>query len=162
MKAFGVDRADTLAQVLAPEDVHLDLAPRDKAEALMLLADLAGRRLGLDPAPILGRLAQREDLGSSGIGVGVALPHAVIDDLRAPLALFAILRAPVDFAAMDRVPVDVVFLLLSPPGQPGAHLRIMSAVARCCREAEGLARLRGATIPAEARDYLLHGAEDRA
>ena len=124
------------------------------------LANLAGQRLGLDPAAIIAALNEREQLGSTGFGQGVAIPHAKIDGLSQIYALFARLGELVDYKAIDGRPVDLVFLLLSPPGAGAEHLKALAAISRVTRDAATLERLRGA----RSRDALaavLMGADER-
>ena len=131
-----------------------------KKALLQQLANLAGQRLGLDPAAIIAALNEREQLGSTGFGQGVAIPHAKIDGLSQIYALFARLGEPVDYKAIDGRPVDLVFLLLSPPGAGAEHLKALAAISRVTRDAATLERLRGA----RSRDALaavLMGADER-
>lgn len=152
---------DILAAVLSPEDVLLNAGSSTKDEIMDELAGHAARRLERPRSEILDALRRRENLGTTGIGGGVALPHASLTDLSEPFATFALLAAPVDFGSADGLPVDVVFLLLTPPGRPGEHLKILSAVARRCRDQAALDCLRKVQTKAAARDCLLaQGQED--
>ena len=132
----------------------------NKRALLQQLANLAGQRLGLDPAAILSSLAERERLGSTGFGQGVAIPHGKIDGLPQIYGLFVRLGEPVDYKALDRVPVDLVFLLLSPPEAGAEHLKALAAISRVTRHAPTLEKMRGA----RSRDALaavLMGADER-
>ena len=131
-----------------------------KRSLLQQLANLAGQRLGLDSAAILSSLAERERLGSTGFGQGVAIPHGKIDGLTRIYGLFVRLGEPVDFKALDKVPVDLVFLLLSPPQAGAEHLKALAAISRVTRYAPILEKMRGA----RSRDALaavLMGADER-
>jgi nitrogen PTS system EIIA component len=131
-----------------------------KRSLLQQLANLAGQRLGLDSAAILSSLAERERLGSTGFGQGVAIPHGKIDGLTRIYGLFVRLGEPVDFKALDKVPVDLVFLLLSPPQAGAEHLKALAAISRVTRHAPILEKMRGA----RSRDALaavLMGADER-
>jgi PTS system nitrogen regulatory IIA component len=124
------------------------------------LAELAGQRVGAPPAAVLAGLNEREQLGSTGFGQGVAIPHAKIDGLDDIYALFARLGEPVDYKAIDGRPVDLVFVLLSPPDAGAEHLKALAAISRVTRDAATLERLRGA----RSRDALaavLMGADER-
>jgi len=132
----------------------------NKRSLLQQLANLAGQRLNLDSAPILSSLAERERLGSTGFGQGVAIPHGKIDGLTRIYGLFVRLGEPVDFKALDKVPVDLVFLLLSPPEAGAEHLKALAAISRVTRHAPVLEKMRGA----RSRDALaavLMGADER-
>ncbi|MEO8546879.1 MAG: PTS sugar transporter subunit IIA [Sphingomicrobium sp.] len=132
----------------------------NKRSLLQQLANLAGQRLGLDSAAILSSLAERERLGSTGFGQGVAIPHGKIEGLSRIYGLFVRLGEPVDFKALDRAPVDLVFLLLSPPEAGAEHLKALAAISRVTRHALTLEKMRGA----RSRDALaavLMGADER-
>ena len=149
-----------LADFLDCDAIKTSLPGGNKRSLVQQLANLAGQRLGLDPAAIIAALNEREQLGSTGFGQGVAIPHAKIDDLSQIYALFARLGEPVDYKAIDGRPVDLVFLLLSPPGAGAEHLKALAAISRVTRDAATLERLRGA----RSRDALaavLMGADER-
>jgi len=132
----------------------------NKRSLLQQLANLAGQRLNLDPAAILSSLAERERLGSTGFGQGVALPHGKIEGLTRIYGLFVRLGEPIDFKALDKAPVDLVFLLLSPPEAGAEHLKALAAISRVTRHALTLEKMRGA----RSRDALaavLMGADER-
>ena len=131
-----------------------------KRSLLQQLANLAGQRLDLDSAAILASLSERERLGSTGFGQGVAIPHGRIDGLNRIYGLFVRLAEPVDFKALDRDPVDLVFLLLSPPEAGAEHLKALAAISRVTRNARTLEQMRGA----RSRDALaavLMGTDER-
>jgi PTS system nitrogen regulatory IIA component len=149
-----------LADFLDCDAIKTSLPGGNKRSLVQQLANLAGQRLGLDPAAIVAGLNEREQLGSTGFGQGVAIPHAKIDGLPEIYALFARLGEPVDYKAIDGRPVDLVFLLLSPPGAGAEHLKALAAISRVTRDAATLERLRGA----RSRDALaavLMGADER-
>lgn len=131
-----------------------------KRSLLQQLANLAAQRLDLDSAGILASLSERERLGSTGFGQGVAIPHGRIDGLNRIYGLFVRLAEPVDFKALDRDPVDLVFLLLSPPEAGAEHLKALAAISRVTRNARTLEQMRGA----RSRDALaavLMGTDER-
>ncbi|MFB9950249.1 PTS sugar transporter subunit IIA [Rhizobium puerariae] len=127
-----------LRDCLPPENIVLDLAPPSKAMLIRQLSTLAAERLSLDANGIARALTNRENLGSTGIGAGIAIPHAGVKEIDRHFCLFARLADPVDFEAVDDEPVDLVFLLLNSQGQPD-HLNILSCIARRVRE-ESIAR----------------------
>ncbi|NIJ34595.1 PTS sugar transporter subunit IIA [Sphingomonas oligoaromativorans] len=135
---------DDFSDILPPEAVFHDLAAASKKALFQTLANLAAERLGLDARQVGERLAERERLGSTGFGGGVAIPHGKIDDLGHVVALFAKLPQPIEFAAIDGMPVDLVFLLLSPPDAGVDHLKALARVSRRLRDRAFVAKLRGA------------------
>jgi PTS system nitrogen regulatory IIA component len=115
-----------------------------KRSLLQQLAHLAGQRLNVDSAEILASITEREQLGSTGFGQGVAIPHGKIDGLNRIYCQFARLAEPVDFKAIDDRPVDLVFLLLSPINAGAEHLKALAAISRVTRNAATLEKMRGA------------------
>jgi PTS system nitrogen regulatory IIA component len=132
----------------------------NKRSLLQQLANLAAHRLGLDAAQVTAALAEREQLGSTGFGQGVAIPHGKIEGLTRIYCLFARLAEPVEYKAIDGRPVDLVFLLLSPPDAGAEHLKALAAISRVTRHVPTLEQMRGA----RSRDALvavLMGADER-
>lgn len=122
-----------------------------------LLAELAAKAAGLfklDERRLFDRLLERERLGSTGIGGGIAIPHGRLTTVGKPLGLFARLVNPVDFDAIDERPVDVVFLLVTPEGAGADHLKALARVSRLLRDRNLVDKLR-ATETAEALYALL-------
>ena len=116
------------------------------------MQELAARTaagLGLPADQVASYLLKREDLGSTGIGRGVAIPHARLPDLQRPHGLLAKLKQPVDFDAIDGQAVDLVFVLLLPAAAEHEALGALALVARTLRSADNLARLRGAKNASE-------------
>jgi PTS system nitrogen regulatory IIA component len=108
------------------------------------LANLAAQRLGVETALILSSVNEREQLGSTGFGQGVAIPHGKIEGLSRIYGLFARLGEAVDYKAIDGRPVDLVFLLLSPLDAGAEHLKALAAISRVTRNAATLEKMRGA------------------
>lgn len=106
----------------------------DKPSILAALSRLFAAGWELDPAAVLEQLEERERLGSTGFGRGVAIPHARIAGLRRPVAALLKLRQPADFAASDGLPVDLVFGLLSPENSGATHLHALAAISRLARD----------------------------
>lgn len=129
---------------LKEEDVAIDFRAADKSSLLKALAARAGATLQLPPEAIANALEQRDDLGSTGIGSGVCIPHARFRDLKAPFGMFARLRHPIAYDAIDGEPVDLAFLLLLPASSQLDQLNALAAVARKLRVPETLQRLREA------------------
>jgi nitrogen PTS system EIIA component len=149
-----------LSEVLDFDAIKTSLPGGNKRSLLQQLANLAGQRLALDSAAILASLTEREQLGSTGFGQGVAIPHGKVEGLNRIYCLFARLAEPVDFKAIDGKPVDLVFLLLSPPDAGAEHLKALAAISRVTRHMPTLEKMRGA----RSRDALaavLMGADER-
>ena len=122
-----------------------------------LLAELASRASGLfnvDERKLFDRLLERERLGSTGIGGGIAIPHGRLASMVKPLGLFARMANPVDFDAIDERPVDIAFLLVTPEGAGADHLKALARVSRLLRDRSLVEKLR-ATDNAEALYALL-------
>ncbi|MES2120059.1 MAG: PTS sugar transporter subunit IIA [Pseudomonadota bacterium] len=149
-----------LSDFLDFDSIKTSLPGGNKRSLLQQLANLAGQRLKLDSAAILASLAEREQLGSTGFGHGVAIPHGKIEGLPRIYGLFARLGEAVDYKAIDGRPVDLVFLLLSPPNAGAEHLKALAAVSRVTRDAALLERLRGARSR-DALAVVLLGADER-
>ena len=149
-----------LSDFLDPESIRTNVAASNKRALLHQLSVFAGQGLGLDPAAILSVVAERERLGSTGFGNGVAIPHGKIAGLDRMRGFVMQLAKPVDYQAIDGNPVDLAFLLLSPPGSGAEHLKALAVISRTIRDRLMLDKLRGA----RSRDALaavLLGAEER-
>lgn len=133
-----------LSDLLRPEAVVTDLAVTSKKALFLGLAGVIAPQLELDQRLIADRVLDRERLGSTGFGHGVAIPHARIEGLRQITGGFARLAQPVEYQAVDELPVDLVFLLLSPPDAGAEHLKALARISRALRDARLLAKLRGA------------------
>ncbi|WP_288115339.1 PTS sugar transporter subunit IIA [Novosphingobium sp.] len=128
-----------------------------------ILADLAAcfaAVYGLDVATVMDGIEEREKLGSTGFGRGVAIPHARVDGLERPVAAFFRLESPVEFASADGMPVDCVFGLLSPTQAGATHLQALAAISRMMRDERMHERLVSAPY-AEALFGLLVNVIDR-
>ena len=149
-----------LTEFLDFDAIKPALSAGNKRSLLQQLANLAAGRLDVDAAAILDSISEREKLGSTGFGQGVAIPHGKIDGLTQIYCLFARLAEPVRYNAIDGAPVDLVFLLLSPPDAGAEHLKALAAVSRVVRHVPALEQMRGA----RSRDALaavLLGADER-
>jgi PTS system nitrogen regulatory IIA component len=143
-----------IGDVIGPDQVVVGLRVGDKTQVLQELASRAGGALDIDRRIILDALQARENLGSTGLGKGFALPHARLDAVAQPFALFARLARPIDFAAIDGKPVDLVILLLTPSNGGNQHLATLAALSRPLRNDGLVQRLRRAANAAEAYDLL--------
>jgi PTS system nitrogen regulatory IIA component len=133
-----------ISTFLAPENALVDVEASDKARLLTELSARAARSLSLEHEQVSQEILRREELGSTGVGGGAAIPHARIPGLAFPFGILARLRKPIDFDAIDGKRVDVVFLLLLPASSTGYHLKVLAAVARALRNEPVLSALRHA------------------
>jgi PTS system nitrogen regulatory IIA component len=129
---------------LSPADVLMDISAPDKARLLQKLAAWASSALDLPADRIFRELSAREELGSTGTGSKIAIPHARIEGVKKPFGILARLKRPIDFAAIDDQPVDLVFLLLLPTAPAGEQLNALASVARRLRNPQILDSLRNA------------------
>jgi nitrogen PTS system EIIA component len=134
---------------LSLNDVMIDVTLANKQKLLIDLANKAGSRLRLPPDTILTELSKREELGSTGVGNGVAIPHARFSQVDKPFGMLLRLRQPIEFEALDGKPIDIVFLLLLPEGAKGEQLSALACVARKFRNPAVTAALRKAPNPTE-------------
>jgi PTS system nitrogen regulatory IIA component len=116
----------------------------NKRHALALVAELAARNFGLDAPVVLDALSEREQAGSTGVGYGVAVPHARLDGLTRMRGVFVRLDQPVDFGSVDDQPVDLLFALFAPPNASTEHLRALARVSRLLRQGDLREQLRQA------------------
>ena len=149
-----------LSDFLDFEAIKPSLPGGSKKALLQQLANLAGQRLQLDSAAILASLSEREQLGSTGFGQGVAIPHGKIEGLKRIYCLFARVAEPLDYKAIDGRKVDLVFLLLSPPDAGAEHLKALAAISRVTRHGATLEKMRGARSR-DALTAVLMGADER-
>lgn len=131
-----------VTDLIAPNTVVGTLKPRSKKHLLQELADRAARDTGRSARDIFDVLLQRERLGSTGIGQGVAIPHGKLPGLDRIHGIFARLPKPIDFEAVDDEAVDIVFLLLAPEGAGADHLKALARVSRLLRDPGTIQKLR--------------------
>jgi len=138
-----------ISDLLSPKDVLVEVRTSNKRQLLQEFAARAADSLGLHIDQVAPYLIKREDLGSTGIGRGVAIPHARLPDLQRPYGLLAKLRHPIEFEAIDGQAVDIVFVLLLPAAVESGQLEALALAARVLRPPENLVRLRNAKNPSE-------------
>jgi PTS system nitrogen regulatory IIA component len=149
-----------LSEFLDFDAITTKLSAGNKRSLLVQLSNLAAQRLSVEAAQIQASVVEREQLGSTGFGQGVAIPHGKIESLGRIYGLFARLAEPIDYKAIDGRPVDLVFLLLSPADAGADHLKALAAISRVTRDVPALEKVRGA----RSRDALaavLMGADER-
>ncbi len=143
-----------IKEFLSPTDALVDVRASDKARLLQELARRAAATLNLAAERISAEILKREELGSTGTGGGVAIPHARIQGLNKSFGILARLNKPMDFEAIDSQPVDLVFLLLLPANPVGEQLKALASVARKFRDPKSLRDLRSASGTSELYDAM--------
>jgi PTS system nitrogen regulatory IIA component len=146
-----------IKEFLSPDRALIDVRASDKAGLLRDLSGRAAGALGVAADRIACELLKREELGSTGTGGGVAVPHARMAEVTRPFGILARLKNPIDFDAIDSQHVDVVFLLLLPIAPAGDQLQALASVARKLRAAISLQRLRRAVDAAELYLAIVQG-----
>ena len=134
-------------EIIDPASVIASLKPSSKKQLLQELAEAGADRTGIECHAIFESLLEREKLGSTGVGNGVAIPHAKLPGMDRMVGVFAHLNKPVAFEAVDDQPVDIVFMLLAPEGSGADHLKALSRVARILRNQSTLASIRNSSDP---------------
>jgi PTS system nitrogen regulatory IIA component len=133
-----------LSELITPERIVVPLRATSKKQVLQDLSAHAADETGLDARVIFDTLNERERLGTTGVGLGIAIPHGKVDNLDKLCGVFARLSQPSDFDSIDEQPVDLVFLLLAPSNAGAEHLKALAGVSRLLRDTEICDKLRGA------------------
>ena len=136
-----------LSEILKPGAVRSIGQATSKKRLFQELADLANAEYGLNPSEVVDALQERESLGPTGVGQGVALPHARLHGLDKVVGLFLRLEKPLDFDAVDRQPVDLIFALLAPESSGVDHLKALALVSRTLRDGDLRTKLRANDDP---------------
>lgn len=137
-EAFPLD----LSSIIRPEGVIAGLKTATKKQALQELAARAAEITGVHERTIFDILLERERLGTTGVGQGIAIPHGKLAEIDRLFGLFARLDQPIDFESIDEQPVDLIFLLLAPQGAGADHLKALAKVSRLLRDRETCEKLR--------------------
>jgi len=151
-----------LIDILGHDSVRAVGHLTSKKRVLQELAEMAESRLGLDSASVFDALQDREALGPTGVGHGVALPHARVPGIAGVRGLFLRLDKPVDFDSVDRKPVDLVFALFAPADSGVEHLKALAMVSRTLRDSAICAKLRSTDDPVVLFAILTEGRGSRA
>jgi len=136
-----------ITEILKPESVIASLKATSKKQALQEIARKAAAITGLNERQITEVVLERERLGSTGVGHGIAIPHGKLEGLENLVGVFARLERPIAFEAIDERPVDLIFMLLAPLSAGAAHLKALARVSRLLRDRAACEKLRGATSP---------------
>lgn len=131
-----------VSSLLTPQSVITDLKAVSKAEALIALSEQAASVMGLEATAVYHALVERERLGTTGLGHGIAIPHARLPNIKQLCVVFARLTKPVNFEAIDAQPVDLMFLLLSPETAGADHLKALARISRLLHDASLCRKLR--------------------
>ncbi len=151
-----------LGDLLAPNGIIPALKAKSKKQALQELAQRAAEVTGIDGREIFDTLLQRERLGSTGLGRGIAIPHVKFRGLKSIVCLFARVEEPIAFDSHDNEPVDIIFLLLAPEHASGDHLKALARISRLVRDPATLERLRTAPDAEALRAVLTSPATSHA
>lgn len=130
------------------------LKANSKKQVLQLLSEKAAALTGIPEREIFDTILQRERLGSTGVGNGIAIPHGKLPGVDRIIGVFARLETPVDFEALDDQPVDLLFMLLAPESAGADHLKALARIARVLRDRDTVTKIRG-TRDAAAINALL-------
>lgn len=133
-----------IGELLDRAAISTRVSAANKKKALAVIAEIAARNFGLDAGEVLEALSEREAAGSTGVGHGVAVPHARLDGLHRMRGVFVRLEQPVEFEAVDDQPVDLLFALFAPKNAGAEHLRALARVSRLLRQNDLREQLRNA------------------
>ncbi|WP_339332698.1 PTS IIA-like nitrogen regulatory protein PtsN [uncultured Maricaulis sp.] len=133
-----------LADLIPSAGVSIDLGASSRKQALQAMSELAASLTGQAARTVFDAVLQRERLGSTGVGQGVAIPHARLSGMNEVVGIFARLRTPVDFESIDGRPADLIFMLLAPENAGAEHLKALARVSRLLRREDVRQRLRAA------------------
>lgn len=131
-----------LTEILIVDAVHYAQHETSKKRLLQKISEQAASAYGIDSALVFSALNARESLGTTGVGRGVAIPHARFESLDRVVGLFTRLEKPLDYGSMDHQPVDLIFTLLAPQKEGAEHLKALALVSRTLRDEDVCAKLR--------------------
>jgi PTS system nitrogen regulatory IIA component len=135
---------NALMNLFAPDCIALDNSAKNRADVFAAAGDLFAKQLGIDATAVIEFLNAREDLGSTALGAGVAIPHGRVKGLKQPSAAFMRLKDPIEFAAPDSEPVSILIFLLVPEKATQQHLEILSSIAQLLSDTSARERLSSA------------------
>lgn len=150
----GMREMMELGTILRPEAVKALHGASSKKRLFQEISDVANDLSGVDMKDICSALQERENLGPTGVGHGIALPHARLARIESVFGIFIRLEKPLDFTSVDRQPVDLVFALLAPEDAGVEHLKALALVSRTMRDANVCAKLRANTDPSTLHTIL--------
>ena len=133
-----------IGELLDRSAISVRVSAGNKKKVLAVIAEIAARNFGLDAGDVLDALSEREAAGSTGVGYGVAVPHARLEGLERMRGVFVRVEQPVEFGSVDDQPVDLLFALFAPKNAGAEHLRALARVSRLLRQGELREQLRKA------------------
>ena len=151
-----------ILDILAPGNVLTSVRATSKKQALQELSKHASQVTGLHDRTIFDVLLERERLGTTGVGRGIAIPHGKLSELDRLHGIFTVLEQPIEFDSVDDQPVDLIFLLLAPESAGADHLKALARVSRLLRDSNLCDRLRATSTPGELFDILTRGTAPHA
>ncbi len=140
---------NALTNLFTPDCIALDNPAKNRADAFAAAGELFAKRVGIDSSAVVGFLNAREDLGSTALGAGVAIPHGRAKGLKQPSAAMMRLKEPIEFAAPDGEPVSTLIFLLVPEKATQQHLEILSSIAQLLSDSDARQRLSSSSDPEE-------------
>lgn len=143
-----------LGEIVTQEAIIPDLRVSSKKQLLQAVAEKASEITGLSARAVFDTILQRERLGSTGVGKGIAIPHGKFPDFDRIAGVFARLHQPIEFESLDDQPVDIVFLLLAPESAGADHLKALSRIARVLRDPTRISNLRATSDPDALYNFL--------
>ena len=147
---------NALTNLFTPDCIALDVPAKSRADAFAAAGELFAKQTGIEASSVVEFLNARENLGSTALGAGVAIPHGRVKGLKQPSAAFMRLQAPIDFAAPDNDPVSILIFLLVPEKATQQHLEILSSIAQLLSDADARQTLSSAVDPIKVCELLQH------
>lgn len=147
---------NALTNLFTPSCIALDSSAKSRSDVFAEAGELFGKQVGIDPSAVVEFLNAREDLGSTALGAGVAIPHGRVKGLKQPSAAFMRLKNPIGFAAPDGQPVSIFIFLLVPEKATQQHLEILSTIAQLLSDADTRQFLSQANDPVQVCEKLQH------
>ena len=145
---------NALTNLFTPDCIALDVPAKSRADAFAAAGELFSKQTGIEANSVVEFLNARENLGSTALGAGVAIPHGRVKGLKQPSAAFMRLQTPIDFAAPDNDPVSILIFLLVPEKATQQHLEILSSIAQLLSDADARQTLSSATDPVKVCELL--------
>jgi PTS system nitrogen regulatory IIA component len=145
---------NALTNLFTPDCIALDVPAKSRADAFAAAGELFAKQTGIEANSVVEFLNARENLGSTALGAGVAIPHGRVKGLKQPSAAFMRLQTPIDFAAPDNDPVSILIFLLVPEKATQQHLEILSSIAQLLSDADARQTLSSATDPVKVCELL--------
>jgi PTS system nitrogen regulatory IIA component len=147
---------NALTNLFTPDCIALDISANNRASAFAAAGELFAKQSGIDAGSVVEFLNAREDLGSTALGAGVAIPHGRVKGLKQPSAAFMRLQNPIEFSAPDSEPVSILIFLLVPEKATQQHLEILSSIAQMLSDTDTRQTLLTATDPIKVCELLQH------